>query len=307
MANRKGGVGKSTSVAAVAEMLATGGRRQGSRVCVIDGDPQGTLSQLDFGLGDCDRGQSLAQAVMFGSGLRVESNPQRPNLDVVPGGSMLSTISGAALSAPDVDMSANFQRALTTLCERNRYDIVLIDSAPGDASLLDIFLKTANYLIIPTREDVGSLHGVGLLAEQFWEARQNGATIELLGVLLFMADPRASRRISATFDQITQLLSGSGVEPFTTAIRVANGVAKDLREHGVTVGELVALSRNARKDRLARLRQKERPDREFWGNDPEGLALDYQEIVYEIIKRLAAYESASSYSPSPAMLESQAV
>lgn len=276
-------------------MIATGGHGQGRRVCIIDGDPQGTVSSADLGIEDGDEGASLAQAVQFGAPLRAMTDPHRPNLDVVCGGKTLAMVSGAMYSAAQsgVNMVANFEKSLTDLCERNQYDIVLIDTAPGEMPLLDIFLATSNYLIIPTREDEGSMRGLELLAEQFWNARRSGATIQLLGVVLFMADQRAAKRTSSTFAQISEMLAGSGVEPFSTPIRVAGGVAKDLREHSVTIGELVALAKAARKDRIAKLRLKERPERNFWGSDPDGLAIDYQQLVDAVIARLVASEESA--------------
>jgi len=54
VANQKGGVGKSTTVAAVAEMIAAAGKR-GRRVLVVDGDPQANVTVEDLGI-EGDRG-----------------------------------------------------------------------------------------------------------------------------------------------------------------------------------------------------------------------------------------------------------
>ncbi len=65
VANQKGGVGKSTTVAAIAEMIAAAGKR-GRRVLVVDGDPQANVTVEDLGV-DGDGGQSLAQTLQFGA------------------------------------------------------------------------------------------------------------------------------------------------------------------------------------------------------------------------------------------------
>src|SRR5580765_2752861 len=146
VANQKGGVGKSTTVATVAEMIATAGKR-GRRVLVVDGDPQANVTVEDLGVTG-DRGQSLAQTLQFGSPL-VPVRNVRPNLDVIAGGPQLAVVgAGAHLMAENgIDMAANLQTQLAVLCEAEGYDLVLIDSGPGDVPLLDTYLSTANYLL----------------------------------------------------------------------------------------------------------------------------------------------------------------
>ncbi|WP_026256750.1 ParA family protein [Mycobacterium sp. 155] len=291
VANQKGGVGKSTTVAAIAEMIATGGRRGGRKVLVIDGDPQGTVSRTDLGA-PSDSGASLAQTLQYGSPLQPQRDV-RPNLDVIPGGPNLSIVGAAAYAMVEagVNMAANFERSLQQLCDQEQYELVLIDSAPGDVPLLDTFLAVANYLIIPTKSDRGSQDGVALLAQRFWRVRKAGALINLLGVVLFDVDRSATRRNQDTIEQISEMLEGSGVEPFGAVIRHLEGAAVDMRNLAVTAGELPALANADKKERLARLRKKERPERGMWSSDPSGVAADYQELVYEMIKRLARYEA----------------
>lgn len=73
-----------------------------------------------------------------------------------------------------IDMAVNLESALTALCEAQGYDLVLIDSGPGDVPLLDTYLAVANYLLIPTRDDQASLGGVERLARRFGRARNQG-------------------------------------------------------------------------------------------------------------------------------------
>lgn len=290
VANQKGGVGKSTTVAAVGAMLVAGGRRQGRKVLIIDGDPQGNVSKIDLGA-DGDKGGSLAQTLQFGAPLAPMRNV-RPNLDVVAGGRKLSIVGAAAHAMADsgIDMTTNFQRSLEDLCQQERYDLVLIDSGPGDVPLLDTYLAVANYLLIPSRADLASLEGVEQLASRYWKARKLGAAIRLLGVVLFDVNLRAAKRNADVMVQINEMLEGSGVEPFKTMIRSSEAASQDMRNHGVSAGELPALASAELKERLSRLRKKETPERSLWSSDPSGLASDYQQLVYEIITRLARYE-----------------
>ena len=291
VANQKGGVGKSTTVAAVAEMIAAAGKR-GRRVLVVDGDPQANVTVEDLGI-EGDRGQSLAQTLQFGSAL-VPVRNVRPNLDVIAGGPQLAVVgAGAHLMAENgIDMAVNLESALTALCEAQGYDLVLIDSGPGDVPLLDTYLSVANYLLIPTRDDQASLGGVERLARRFWRARKLGASIQLLGVLLFDVNTRAVKRNGEVFAQVSEMLEGSGTTPFDITIRSAPAAAVDMRTLHRTAGELVALANDDRRVRLASLRDKQSPTRAMWTSDPSGLAADYQELVRQIVARLRRYESS---------------
>ena len=291
VANQKGGVGKSTTVATVAEMIATAGKR-GRRVLVVDGDPQANVTDDDLGV-EGDRGQSLAATLQFGTPL-VPVRNVRAHLDVIAGGPQLAIAGAAAhlMAENGIDMAANLQSQLAALCNAEGYDVVLIDSGPGDVPLLDTYLSVANYLLIPTRDDRGSLRGVELLARRFWRARKRGASIQLLGVLLFDVNPRAEKRNEEVFAQISEMLEGSGTTPFDVTIRSAPAAAVDMRNLHKTAGELVALAHDERRSRLSKLRGKESPTRGLWTSDPSGLAADYQELVRQIVARLVRHESA---------------
>lgn len=292
VANQKGGVGKSTTVAAVAEMIATAGKR-GRRVLVVDGDPQANVTVEDLGV-DGDRGQSLAATLQFGTPL-CPVRSVRAHLDVIAGGPQLAVVGAAAymMAENGINMATNLQTQLEALCEAEGYDVVLIDSGPGDVPLLDTYLSVANYLIIPTRDDQASLGGVERLARRFWRARKHGASIQLLGVLLFDVNPRATKRNAEVFAQVNDMLEGSGTTPFDITIRSAPAAAVDMRSLHRTAGELVALAHDDRRSRLSKLRGKESPERTMWTSDPTGLAADYQELVRQIVGRLVSYESAA--------------
>ncbi|MCH9702151.1 MAG: ParA family protein [Actinomycetia bacterium] len=295
VANKKGGVGKSTTVAAVADLIATGGRRGGRKVLVIDGDSQGTLTKSDLGAVENDGGRSLAGALQRGYPLEPLRGVRR-NIDLIAGGKKLVDVASAADVTRNhgIDMAANLQRELEKLCAAEGYEMVLVDTAPGDQPLLDAFLKIANYLIIPTQCDDGSLDQVGEIAERFWEARKAGADIKLLGVMLFGADKKATARNRDALDSIAELLEGSGVDPFGVVIRHLQSAAKDARSLHVPVPALVELAAADRRARLSRLRNRQAPERSMWASDPAKLAADYQELVYEVVKRIARYEAQAS-------------
>lgn len=292
VANQKGGVGKSSVVAGVASMVAAGGKR----VLVVDADPQGNVSKSDLGH-EGDEGEGLAKALHYSQPLEPVRNV-RPNLDLISGGRKMSMVSSTAIAAKEhgIDLRMNLVSALYDLWGIERYDLVLLDSGPGDAPLLDALLGTAQYLIVPTKQDDASLDGVELLARRYLRARQSGAHVELLGMLLFDANPRATVRNQEVFDQIGEILQGSGADSFRTLIRTDAAGSIDSRRNSFTPSELVAATQNRRAGILKTLRKGDKPEAgdaaKLWSRDSSGLAGDYQALTNEILSRIAAKEMA---------------
>ncbi|QSE72565.1 ParA family protein (plasmid) [Rhodococcus sp. PSBB049] len=287
VANQKGGVGKSSIVAAVAGMVSAAGRR----VLVVDADQQANVTASDLGI-EGDRGRGLSMALQYAHPLE-PLRDVRPNLDLIAGGPALAVVGAVAATAAQsgTDLRANLVTTLGNLCEAERYDLVLIDSGPGDAPLLDALLGTARFLLVPTKDDDASLSGVELLAARYLRARQNGSLIQLLGVVLFDANPRATTRNREVFEQVGELLEGSGAAPFETFIRSDRAAAVDLRTRHLTPSELVEVADTYQKHRLQRLRQKANLGERLWSRDPSGLAGDYQALTREVLGRLAAAET----------------
>jgi cellulose biosynthesis protein BcsQ len=288
VANQKGGVGKSSICASGGQMLA----RPKRRVLLIDGDQQGNLTRNDLGAAG-DRGKSLAMALQYGQPLEPVRDV-RPGLDLIPGGPLLSGMAGVLYSASQtgVDLTENLAVTLGALCEAEQYALVLIDSGPGDTPLLDVYLNIARYLLVPSGEDEASIDGVELLAGRYLRAKSAGALIDLLGVILFGVNPRATTRNRATFERIAELLEGSGSSAFQTTIRSDKASAIDMRNQHLSAGELVAAAERQKQSRLRALAggRKAKRDDELWSRDPSGLALDYQNLGKEIVARVAEYE-----------------
>ena len=233
IANQKGGVGKTSLTTGIASMVAAAGRR----VLVVDADQQGNASRNNLGV-EGDNGRSLSMALQFAHPLEPVRDV-RPGLDVLPGGALLATMSGVVLSAErsGIDVLGNFRTTLGELCARERYDLAIIDTGPGDAPLLDIMLQTARYLIVPSRDDEASFDGADALAQRYMNARQRGSTIELLGMVLFDANLRATARNRQAFEALRELLDNSGSVPFETIIRSDDAAAIDMRQRHLTPAE----------------------------------------------------------------------
>jgi len=292
VANQKGGVGKSSIVSAIAGMVAGPQRR----VLVVDADQQGNVSRNDLGVAG-DRGKTLAMALQYAQVLEPVRDV-RPGLDVIPGGPLLAAMASMVATAGQtgIDIASNFATTLAQLCEREQYSLVLIDSGPGDAPLLDVLLDISRYLVVPSCDDEASFDGVELLAGRYLRARARGAGIALLGVVLFNVNPRATTRNEEALQSLTDLLDGSGATAFRSIIRTDKATAIDLRKQHLTAGELVTESEKQKKNRLKQLGsgQKIRQDKRLWSRDPSCLANDYQQLAREILSRVATHEGRYS-------------
>lgn len=291
VANQKGGVGKSSIVSGVAGMVADTGRR----VLVVDGDQQGNVTASDLGVPEGgDRGRALAMALQYGEPLK-PLRDVRPNLDVIAGGPALSVLGAVLATAKDagLEVGAHLTQTLGQLIDEEGYDLVLIDSGPGDTAVLEQLLTFSRWLLVPTKDDDASLSGVELLAARYLRARREGAAIELLGVVLFDVNPRASARNREVFEQVAELLDGSGGKAFETTIRSDRAAAVDMRAQHMTPIELVAAAERHQKRRLEKLRaQRKVGGRQLWSRDPSGLATDYQNLTREMLRALVDREQA---------------
>lgn len=282
LANQKGGVGKSSIAAAIAVAVA----RRGKRVLLIDADQQGNCTIRDLGVNDSDEGRSLAMTLQYGTALE-PVRKVRDGLDVVCGGRHLAMAGTVVSSAEQTGINPlqNLRGALETLVDAEGYDLVLIDSGPGDRAVLDLLLQIVSWLVVPTKEDDGSMDGAELLARRYLHARKNGALVELMGMVLFDCNPRAVRRNEETLGKIMELLDGTGIEPFRNFIRHDKAAAIDARAFHLTAEELVGFTPS----------RPEGSDEEVikrWSRDTEPLATDYQKLTKEVLVRLATGERA---------------
>lgn len=295
VANRKGGVCKSSLCRSVAAVLAA----SDYRVLVVDGDPQGNVSEIDFGL-DTDRGRSLAMAMQYGTELTVQ---HARGVDVVCGGPELQGALGAAgVPGSEVSLEANLRAALGRLCAQQSYDVVLIDSGPGDTRLLDAYLLTARWLVVPTISDEASFAGVDKMGARYAEAvSRHGSQIEFLGAVLTKVDHQATARNAMIRDELADAL-GPAATPFDAMIRYNAANAIDARRHGLSASEVAVEAVTQRKTRLSFLRRRsdataapqEQPDTWWSRTSGDALAGDYEALTREILTRISEREQPAS-------------
>lgn len=186
--NFKGGSGKTTTAAHLAQYLAL----TGHRVLAIDLDPQASLSSLHGFQPELDQTKSLYDAIRYDDEKVPLSEVTRPtnfpNLDIVPANLELQEFEyDTPLAMTDKTSNAGrafFTRISTALMEvDDRYDIVVIDCPPQLGYLTITALTAATSVLItihPQMLDVMSMGQFLLMLGNILEPiRTAGAAVNL--------------------------------------------------------------------------------------------------------------------------------
>lgn len=140
----KGGTGKTTTAAALAQAAAS----KGKRVLCVDLEPQSNLSfflQADSTRpGSYDLLKRRAAAVDL-------IQPTAQHIDIITGSAELATITTRAGSGEKL------REALTPI--KRSYDLIIIDTAPAFSDLVYNAILASDYLLIPLALDMPSIKG----------------------------------------------------------------------------------------------------------------------------------------------------
>jgi chromosome partitioning protein len=182
----KGGVGKTTTCASLAAVLAERGRR----VLAIDMDPQSNLtSGLGFNPYTLDRTVSTLLADPDRH-LRDAVLPTRwPNLSLLPASPDLS---GVEAELPTViDRELGLRDALHRDGVQAAYDFILMDSPPSFGYHTVSVLAATDYVLIPVQMSGFALKGLKETLRTIHAARQRlNPRLTILGMLATFVAPR---------------------------------------------------------------------------------------------------------------------
>ena len=183
---QKGGVGKTTSTVATAEILAAAGYR----VLVVDFDSQGNATKMLTGSSIYRfTGKTVMEAIQEGNAEPYILNV-RDNLDILPAEDRLAAFSRYIYTARINNPYATLKRLLEPI--ESRYDYVFIDVGPSLGDTVINAIVYADHIIIPF--DCGDLSMDALVRfMEFVEAsREEGHTnANISGILLTMRDGRS--------------------------------------------------------------------------------------------------------------------
>lgn len=206
VANQKGGVAKTTSVASIGAALA----EQGQRVLLVDLDPQACLT-FSLGIDPEDLEVSVHQVLTQGIDASEVIIETEDGVDVLP-----ATIELARAEADLLTRTGRehvIKGALEALAEEleeaesGPYDWVLLDCPPSLGVLTVAALTAADGVLIPLQCETLSHRGVGQLLDTVHDVRRfTNRGLEVWGVLPTLYDGRTNHArtvletISETYD-----------------------------------------------------------------------------------------------------------
>lgn len=213
--NQKGGVGKTTTAAA----LAQGFSEYEKRILLIDWDPQASLT-ITMGFNP-DNMKRTVYDVLASNIKNDESTlitdvivrTSNPNIDLVP--------ANIGLSQAQLDLVGAFTRELR-LKEmiqpvRTSYDFILVDCLPSLGLLAINALSAADSLIIPLQADFLAMKGLVLLLNTIIRIKDKiNPDLKISGILFTMTDSRTLHCKEVI--EVTKRAFGDKIRVFDTVI-----------------------------------------------------------------------------------------
>lgn len=192
VANQKGGVAKTTTVASLGAAMANKGRR----VLLVDLDAQGCLT---FSLGqDPDKLAVSVHDVLLG--------------DVEPSAALVATMEGMTLLPANIDLAGAeamllmragreyaLKRALAKVSDQ--FDVIIIDCPPSLGVLTLNGLTAADEVIVPLQCETLAHRGVGQFLRTVADVQQiTNPDLRLLGALPTLYDARTTHTRDVLLD-----------------------------------------------------------------------------------------------------------
>lgn len=220
VANQKGGVAKTTTVASLGAAMSENGKR----VLLVDLDPQGSLT---FSLGhDPDKLPVSIHEVLLG--------------EVEPDAALVTTPEGMTLLPANIDLAGAeamllmragreyaLKRALAKITTGSEgFDVVIIDCPPSLGVLTLNGLTAAGEVVVPLQCETLAHRGVGQFLRTVTDVQQiTNSDLVLLGALPTLYDSRTTHSRDVIFDVADRYGLAVLAPPIPRTVRFAEASA----------------------------------------------------------------------------------
>lgn len=204
----KGGTGKTTTAAAIAQAAVAAGKK----VLAVDLDPQANLS---FTIG-ADQNKPGAYQLINGTPAADLMQTTEQGITAIAASPDLATVKTTPGSAK------RLQRALEPV--KDAFDLVIIDTPPTMGELTFNALQAATGLIIPLTADTYSLQGLYQITDIAHQMQRSNPALSIIGVVITQYDSRPNFK-----KYIQSVIAEKGAEagaPFLISIRAGIAIAE---------------------------------------------------------------------------------
>ena len=172
----KGGTGKTTSAAVLAQAAAI----MGQKVLLIDCDPQGNLS---FAVG-ADTNKPGCYEFLEGAPAADLIQTISDDLDIIPASWNLQTVTAGRGSA------LRLQKALQPI--REKYSLIIIDTPPTPGVMQYAALQASTGVIIPLLADTYSLQAYYQIMDTIRQIQASNEALKVSGIIITQYDGRST-------------------------------------------------------------------------------------------------------------------
>ncbi len=216
LGNRKGGVGKTTSVINLASYLAI----LGKKILIIDTDPQSNCSSILLENFNERDEHSLIDALEAPPGQamlsQIACHTYHPRIQIIP--NTTRCMLWERKIAQESDAVLGISRLIHQDPEINKYDFVFYDTPPNLGVMMNNALMAADYVIIPIPpSDQFSLDGLAAYLDLIGGIRKHNSRLKLLAVLITKYDPQWGNS-AQNLNQLKKYFTLKGISIFHTHI-----------------------------------------------------------------------------------------